>query len=366
MHFDRDDVLAKVDLTAPADTLLGPRHARTRSWRCPNPSHSQTGRTPPVSIFVDRRGQQRWHCFGCGEGGTAIDLTLRAGRARDFRDALEWLADQAHVSPSPDDRGDGRGPGRGVAAQLPASTAPDLEARRALLRYAKACFEHLRSDAGREVRRWLVEARALPMAVLDHGGVGADPGSWNLPRPDGIPKVSPAAVFPIREQDEVVYTLSRATRPIRDMPPWVNTASSVAPNPGMVLLDTPSGKGSGPVIVTEGMIDALSVLSAGRPAAALLGTGFGRTDTAEKLAQLRRPLMLATDNDAAGRDARQRLTSLLTAAGADVCQLTVPDRFNDLNDWHRATRTHWSVTVNAAIHLADSARAPEPPPPCLG
>lgn len=76
--FDRDALLAAVDLRALADDLLGPPSGGGRSpmWPCPSAQHAQTGRTPPVSIFTSRRGEQRWRCHGCGDGGTAIDLVL--------------------------------------------------------------------------------------------------------------------------------------------------------------------------------------------------------------------------------------------------------------------------------------------------
>ena len=90
--YDRDALLAAVDLRALADDLLGHRSGTGRSpmWPCPNDQHAQSGRTPPVSIFTSRRGEQRWRCHGCGDGGTAIDLVL-AARGGTPRDAM-WLA----------------------------------------------------------------------------------------------------------------------------------------------------------------------------------------------------------------------------------------------------------------------------------
>ena len=77
MH-DRDAILAAVDLAALADELLGSRRgtARSPTWPCPNAQHAQTGRTPPVTVFRSQQGHERWHCHGCGAGGTAIDLVL--------------------------------------------------------------------------------------------------------------------------------------------------------------------------------------------------------------------------------------------------------------------------------------------------
>src|SRR3954452_2195483 len=90
---DRSQLLERVDLVALADEFLGPHHGtRTSpSWACPNPRHPQTGRTPPVAVFVARSGEQRWYCHGCGLGGTAIALVMAVG-AVSIRAAIDELA----------------------------------------------------------------------------------------------------------------------------------------------------------------------------------------------------------------------------------------------------------------------------------
>src|SRR5918997_4219396 len=94
--YDRDRLLASVDLELLADEFLGTRKGTHGSgmWACPDPQHAQTGRTPPVSVFRSRRGEQRWRCHGCGAGGTALDLVI-AVRGVDVRAAFEFLASRA-------------------------------------------------------------------------------------------------------------------------------------------------------------------------------------------------------------------------------------------------------------------------------
>lgn len=352
MGFDRDDVLARIDLRDLADRLLGPRHPRTRTWRCPNPGHAQTGRTPPVTVFTDHRTRQRWHCHACGDGGTAIDLVLSAGPAGDFVEALTWLADRANVSPLPR-----RSQMNRRTTRAPATTfsrvwnEPDPHAKHALASHAAACAGHLHSTGGQDVRVWLTERRATPLAVLVHVGVGADPGPQRLPRPTGIPRQTPAAVFPVRRNGEVVFVQSRLLAPRGDQPRWLNTASTLASNPRLAFYDPPGRPRSGPVVVTEGAMDALSAVSAGLPAAALLGSGAADDQVIDQLAQLHRPLLLATDNDDAGHRVRSRLRSALGQRGATVSDLVIPEGFGDLNDWHIAHRDDWAPTLRAAIRL---------------
>jgi len=47
--YDRDAIIAAVDLAALADELLGERRgaARTPAWPCPNPQHAQTAGPRP-------------------------------------------------------------------------------------------------------------------------------------------------------------------------------------------------------------------------------------------------------------------------------------------------------------------------------
>lgn len=47
-------------------------------------------------------GQSRFHCFGCGADGDIFDLLLSSGRAREFRQAVEQVANWAEVAmPAP-------------------------------------------------------------------------------------------------------------------------------------------------------------------------------------------------------------------------------------------------------------------------
>lgn len=351
MRFDRDEVVARVDLGALADRLLGQRHPRSRTWACPNPSHSQTGRTPPVGIFTGRRGHQRWHCHGCGAGGTAIDLVLAAGPARDFREALEWLADTAGVSPSLERR-----PRRVTAPAAPHlrivhPPGPTEAIRKVLGRHIAACWAHLHDPGGRDVLRWLTQSRALPIDLIDLVGVGADPGPDLLPRPPGIPRTRPAAVFPVRRGHDVVFVQSRPIAPKADQPRWLNTASSVAPNPRLAFYDPPGREREGPLLVTEGVLDALSAVSAGFGAAALLGSGAANEHTFAQIKEQRRPVILALDNDPSGQRAAAHLHAALKSRGVVVSSLVIPDGLNDLNDWHVACGHDWPDAFRSALRL---------------
>jgi hypothetical protein len=363
MRHDRDALLARADLEALADELLGPRaRPAIRMWPCPNPDHPQTGRTPPLSVFVARTGHQRWHCHGCGAGGTAIDLLLATRHAHDVRDAVDWLAHRTGLTPE-DSATWLRRPTTSIAVVGPAPQPPrvvDPHVIEQLDAYAAACTDHLHSPAGRSVQAWLTDQRAIPPDVIEAANLGADPGPRRLPRPDGVPKVFPAVVFPIRHDGHVVYTVSRHLHPTASR--WWNTAERVAPNPRLGFFQPPR-HGVGGLVVTEGPLDALSALSAGYAAAAILGAGTVTATIADQLTATGQRLLLALDNDAEGRRAHQRLAAMLTDRGAHWSPLPIPEHHGDLNAWHTASRDRWPTVVRTCDRLASRVGDVGVPPP---
>lgn len=87
---DRHEILCGVDLpTLAAELGLGT--SRPDKWTCPNPTHAQSGQTPPCSIEAHGPdGYGVWHCFGCGAGGSAVDM-LVAARGLSVGEAFETL-----------------------------------------------------------------------------------------------------------------------------------------------------------------------------------------------------------------------------------------------------------------------------------
>ena len=231
--YDRDALLAAVDLPELADDLLGPAgvNGRARMWRCPNAQHAQTGRTPPVSIFTSRRGDQRWRCHGCGDGGTAIDLVL-ACRGGTARDAMAYLAERAGHREQPEEWRPSSRPTR--SGSVPPAGCRDPEG---LDRYVDECAERLWRPEGRGMRRWLTIMRGLPRDVLIENRVGADLGPRSQQRPEGMPR-SMGIVLPVIADGHSVYAQLRVPHPQPDRPRYLNPTSDFATNPRLSLQTT--------------------------------------------------------------------------------------------------------------------------------
>lgn len=318
--YDRDALLATVDLRVLAEEFLGPHSGPESSptWRCPNPHHAQTGRTPPVTVFTSRRGEQRWRCHGCGTGGTAIDLVL-ACRRTDFRGALDYLAERAARQSDP------AGPRR------PPTVRPRPEAhpnRQGLDDYVHECAEALWTPAGRAVRRWLTEHRGLQADVLRANLIGADLGPRRQPRPDGMPRAT-GAVLPVIVKDQAVYAQIRVVNPALGRPRYLNPSADLVSNPRIARF-RPAMCEHDEVIVTEGAIDGLSAAAAGYRAVAVFGAGYPNPSVAHELSRLPYPLVIAFDSDEAGDAGARRLRSYLEAA--DRPSVRVRLRHGDLND----------------------------------
>lgn len=360
--FDRDRILDAIDLRVLADELLGPHSGTERSamWPCPSSQHAQTGRTPPVSIFRSQDGEERWHCHGCGIGGSAIDLVMEA-RGVSVRDALAELAGRAGLSE--------QAPATEVVRTRPKTRAPVRGDRavadpEGLAAYVKECADRLWRPEGRPVLRWLTRARGLPEEVLRVNHIGADPGRRVQVRPEGMPSAGWAAVLPAFEVGRPVFAQLRSIDPLPGRPRYLNAATRLAPNP-RVTMHEPAHVGAGCVIVSEGIIDALSANAAGFRSAAVLGAalaglggdGPGPTELTERLARVGGTLVVAFDADADGDRGARRLQQLLRASGAKVVRIHVPHAANDLNAWMRASRD-WQRTISMAARSALSAARP--------
>jgi DNA primase len=357
VSFDRDLVLERTDLAALADELLGPHRGRgpSATWSCPDPGHGrQTGRTPPVSIFPSRNGIPRWHCHGCGVGGTAVDLVM-VTQGCGVRDALALLAARAGLGEPSAPRPRRPGP-------APRPAPPDLPPLRPagaeLAAYVDACAQHLRSPAGAHVRAWLA-ARRLPDVVLRANRVGADPGPNRLARAAGLPRRGPAVVLPVfTAAGEVAYLQARYLDPGRAGRKYDNPAGRVAPNPRVAHVHAPrASRRPGVLVVCEGVSDALTVAAVGYPALAVLGAGLPDAPLARRVAQLARGerIVVAFDADDRGQHGARRLRDLLTGlTRGPVGDLQPPG--GDLNDWSRHASTRFAAELTAGV----AAAAPTP------
>ncbi|MEO6089265.1 MAG: phage/plasmid primase, P4 family [Umezawaea sp.] len=153
---------------------------------------------------------------------------------------------------------------------------------------------------------------------------------------------------------------------------WLNLAS---PAEGMrwdatAVLRT--GDSFPTVVVAEGPGDALTAVAAGYTAVAVRGAGVARAErTITELAvgAAGGEVILAGDNDQAGREFNDALGAGLKALGIHARVLRIPEEYGDLADWRAAAPDQFSAALHRAVAEAvewaqgEEATPSDPPPP---
>lgn len=137
-------------------------HPKGREHRGLCPFHED--HSPSLSVFEDKRGRQRFHCFSCNAGGDAIDW-VRSRRGKTYEEAVRELA--------------GGGPAAAVAA--PAGDRP-TKTNRPPKTYgtAREAFGALSKRRGKPAGWWTYEdADGRPVCLVIR---------WNTPPTEEEPK----------------------------------------------------------------------------------------------------------------------------------------------------------------------------------
>ena len=167
------EVLARTDLAELLTSLSGPPvgSGRGSRWACFSPDHHDAN--PSVTMFVDRKGIERWRCWSDGHAGTAIDAVMISHNL-DVGGALRWLGERAGHLPDP------------PARPRPAATV-DRPLSSAARTWAAECEQRLWRPEGSGALEWL-HRRGLDDPVLRANRIGFDPGAAVVGRPGGLPR----------------------------------------------------------------------------------------------------------------------------------------------------------------------------------
>ena len=126
------------------------------------------------------------------------------------------------------------------------------------------------------------------------------------------------------------------------------------------LFDPIDADEHGPVVVTEGPSDALTVYATGLTAVAVRGASLAGAGVVDALVSLDRPIVVAGDNDEAGRAFTASLVAELTAHGVHAGALELT-RGTDINDWrHECLNAGTTLTEMRERRRATAEGRPEP------
>ena len=194
--------------------------------------------------------------------------------------------------------------------------------------------------------------------------VGADPGHRKLPRPRGLPSGrAMAATFAALHHTsaEVRYVQARYLDP-GQRSKYDNPLSSLASNPRLAWGRVTAVPNPDWLVICEGIPDALTALSGGFEAVALLGSHAVSRQAADEIAshatEHRLRLVTVVDADPAGRAAGERLRTLLAARGHTL-RVVEPPPGLDLNSWH-ARDPSWKQQLVGALYAVEEPGAMHP------
>lgn len=300
-------------------------------WAC-CPFHSE--KTPSFHVNPQK---QIYKCFGCGEGGNAIQFISKVENLS-FYDTVLKLADLCGMT-VPEDDYDG-GKARAKRKRL-------LELNKEAARWYR---ETLLSDEGAEARAYLVK-RGLTGQTITRFGLGYAPERW-----DGLLTAMEAKGYSrteledarlcVRGQKGGTYDFFRD----RIMFPVIDVRGDVVAFGGRVLKgdgggrkyinspDTPVYSKSRTLyglnlakmsraprfLLCEGNVDVIALHQAGFDSAvASCGTAL-TGDQARLLAKYTKEVVVIYDADTAGKKATEKAIDILNAAGLQVRVLRLP------------------------------------------
>ncbi len=154
------ELLSRVDIVGVIQNHV-PLKKYGREYRACCPFHTE--RTP--SFYVSPQ-KQFYHCFGCGESGTAISFLMKYSNLR-FLDAIEELATLARMEV----------PVNRTASSKLENTTGLIQ----LMEQAQAAYQRelLQSDPDSEIKSY-IKNRQLTKSSVMHFGIGFAPDRWDF------------------------------------------------------------------------------------------------------------------------------------------------------------------------------------------
>lgn len=296
-------------------------------------------------------GKNLWHCMGaCQVGGSVVDWVMRA-QGVSFRHAVELLRDGMPTSPTSSTGTAVGAPKRSTVRTLPSPIERSAEDAELLAQvvafYARTLTESPEATEFLQ-RRKIAHPEALSTFQLGYANrtlglrlpdkrraAGADLRgrltTLGVFRASGHEHLTGSLVVPVFDEHAKVSELYG--RKIRDDLRPGTPLHLYLPGPHRGVFNEPALAASEEIVLTESLIDALTLWCAGfRHVTASYGTEGFTTDHTEAFARhgIRR-VLIGYDNDSAGNKAAASLATALLADGIECFRLQLPPG-QDLND----------------------------------
>ncbi len=309
----------------------------SRPFSCLSPEHQD--KNPSMSFDKER---QRVHCFSCGVSYDLIDLVRQDYNLSSYGEAFSKGCELFGIDI--DGRSDSPRPpasqvrGSAITPRPERTEPPDKEED----------YTNFFLEANRNLGRTSYH-RGISLETLNRFMVGYVE-AWKHPKAPAAP-TTPRLIIPTSRYSYI----ARDTRAESDIPEGQKKYTKSKAGKIHFLNFAALRKSGKPVFITEGEIDALSIIDVGGEAVAL-GSVSGCRKLLELLEHERpqQPLIIALDNDERGNEAARGLAEGLGKLGILFKRWVPPAGHKDANEALTADRAALSESVHEAEERAVS------------
>lgn len=308
---------------------------RKDTWICPG-----CGNGSGVNGTGINYHENRYHCHKCDLCEDVVGLYMKYRGITDFSEGLKEAAKYYRVAYDSDVS----------TAHEQISMAEDRK-RADMSAFYEECHSRLSETD-------YFTKRGLSKEVCDKFNLGYAP-AWKAQNVKANITPSPRAIVPI---NELCY-FARDTRD--NVPDFARTYTKqrVNLNSGKacwVFNKESLENATQPIFVVEGEIDALSVIEAGGEAVSIGGIG-GISEFSTMLNSCKpvQPLIIALDNDPAGKTASPRLEAELEKRGISYIRYNPYDKYKDANEILVADREKFTSNISAVRNFEEFCKALE-------
>lgn len=297
---------------------------------------SGTGRNKTGAFTITKDGL-KWKCFACDKGGDTLDLI---GYLEDIDDYSAKVTRAAELFNLDIDAPAREYQNQDTQSNMHTDTTTQ-KTETSYISFYKQANKNIQATN-------YPEKRGLSKAILDRFEIGYVE-NWKHPNASEHVPTSPRLIIPVTPTSYLARDTRENIPEYQEQYAKTKVGGSDIFNGRAFIEDLDK-----PIFIVEGEIDALSIMEVGGVA-----VGLGSTSNANKLVgklkdkKLERPLILALDNDSAGRKAQDELAKLLQAKKIPyiIAELTTKDA-KDPNDMLVRDRGAFEARVEKAISEA--------------
>lgn len=290
---------------------------------------SGTGRNHTAAFSIDPKDPTRWTCFSCDKGGDLFDLIGEYEHIADYNEQLKRAGELYGIEVS------AAGPGYQNPAKIEQHTDNSIHISADIADYTQFYIQANR-DLNKTSYYRGISSETLNRFMIGYVEAWKYPGKQNAP-------ASPRLIIPTSKNSYVARD-TRANAEGRYLN--VGDKAEIFNKEALRAAQTP-------IFITEGALDALSIIDVGGEAVGLGGTsGANRLLEILRYEKPARPLIIALDNDPAGEAAALKLIEGLQALAIPFYRANVAGRYKDPNETLMTDREALRRAVAEAIEEA--------------